>query len=122
MSTTGLGVIERKNSQAFLETFANFGESNEADDDIIQQIETFVCAIYGFSHLNSVDQVRKEIFLRKYEREGKTIDLSLLPPCSVNLHLHTRRTNYVENIYKKANNLMMNLEDPSLHGWNNECQ
>ena len=63
------------------------------------------------------DQVRKEIFACKFEQEEKTNDLSLLPPCALNLNLHTTRANCIARIYKQANNLMRNLDDPTCHGW-----
>ena len=56
-----------------------------------------------------MDQVRKEIFVRKFEQEGKTTDLSFLLTPASNLNLHTNRVNYIARIYKQANNLMMNL-------------
>ena len=56
-----------------------------------------------------MDQVRKEIFVRKFEQEGKTTDLSFLLTRASNLNLHTNRVNYIARIYKQANNLMMNL-------------
>ena len=39
----------------------------------------------------SVDQVRKEMFIRKFDKEGKTFDLSVLPPCVSNFRFHTKR-------------------------------
>ena len=41
----------------------------------------------------------------------------MLPPCSRNLEFHTRRSNYVANLYSEANRLMMLFDSPSLHGW-----
>ena len=62
------------------------------------------------------DQVCKEISVRKFEQEGKATGLSLLRPCAVNPNL-IRRGNYIARIYKQASNLMMNLDDPTCHGW-----
>ena len=68
------------------------------------------------------DQVRKEIFACKFEQEEKTNDLSLLPPCALNLNLHKTRANCIARIYKQANNLMRNLDDPTCHGWDGNYQ
>ena len=64
-----------------------------------------------------MDQVCKEIFMRKFELEGKTTDLSLLPPCASNLNLHTKRANYMAKIYIQAN-----LDDPACHDWDGNYQ
>ena len=65
----------------------------------------------------SVNELRNKIFLQKFEREKKIIDLSLLPPCQANLKLHTMRANYVASIFRKADRLFLNLEEPMNHGW-----
>ena len=111
-----------KSNQKFVDLFSKFGLSNEVEEELSEEVEEFVCSIYGFPHLTSVDEVQKEMFVRKFEKEGKTIDLSVLPPCALNLHLHTRRANYVENLYNRANNLIMSLDDPTQHGWDEQCR
>ena len=69
-----------------------------------------------------MDQVRKEIFVRKFEQKEKLTDLSLLPSCASNLNLHTKRANYIARIYKQANNLVMNLDELTCHGWDCKYQ
>ena len=92
-----------------MQTFSNPGRTSELCKELNKEIEKFICAISGYTPLRSVDQVRKEIFVRKFEQEGKATDLSLLLPRASNLNLHTKRANYIARIYKQANNLMMNL-------------
>ena len=99
-----------------MQTFANLGRRNGLCKELNKEIEQFTCAIYGYIRSRSVDQIRKKIFVRKFKQEGKTIDLSLLPPCTSNLNLHTKRANCIARIYKQANNLMMNLDDTTCHG------
>ena len=105
-----------------METFSNLGRRNELSKELNKKIKKFIYAINGYTRLQSVDQVRKELFVRKFEQEGKTTDLSLLPPCASDLNLHTKRANYIERISKKAYNLMMNLDDPTFHGWDGNYQ
>ena len=62
------------------------------------------------------------MFVRKFEKEGKTIDLTVLPHCVLNLHLHTRWANYIANLYSRTNNLIMSLDDPTRHGWVERCR
>ena len=93
-----------KKSEEFINLFARFGSSNSIDNETSEKLEKFVCYIYGFPRYTSVDKVRKEMFMKKYEKTGKVIELSSIPPCSSNLHLHAIRSNYVANIYKSQSN------------------
>ena len=54
-----------------------------------------------------MDKVRALMFINKFKMDTQTIDL----------HMYFRRVNYVSNIYKNANMIMMELDDPEDHGW-----
>ena len=99
-----------------INNFCKLSQILEGEMNLNKEIEKFNCAIYGYNRLRSVDQIRKKIFVRKFKQEGKTIDLSLLPPCASNLNLHAKRANCIARNYKQANNLMMNLDDTICHG------
>ena len=60
--------------------------------------------------------LRAKILHQKFKKQ-KTIKPIMLPPCSRNLEFHTRRLNYVANLHSEANQLMMLLDSPLLHGW-----
>ena len=45
----------------------------------------------------------------------------MLPPCLGNLKLHIKRASYVSYIFRHANNLQLDLEPSSLHGWTGTC-
>ena len=40
-----------------------------------------------------------------------------MPPCEANLKYHIMRANYVALMFRNANQLILNLEDPINHGW-----
>ena len=69
--------------------------------------------------MSSVNKLRHKIFLQKFDKEKKVIDMyiSLLPPCKTNLKLHIIRANYVASIFRKANHLILDLDEPTNHGW-----
>ena len=50
----------------------------------------------------------------------RIIDLTLLPPCRMSLHLCIRRSNYIARIWRQAETDMMELENPKDHGWNDD--
>ena len=104
-------------NEEFIQTFTNLGLFGHVMEETRDELEKFVCLVYGNGKCTSVDQLRAKIFQQKFKYK-KAVDLFLIPPCSRNLTLHIRRSNYVANMYSEANRLMMLLESPSLHGWN----
>ena len=105
-------------SQEFIRLFAELGTTPQVPDHISQGLERFVCALYGNHRVSSVNALQNKIFLQKFEKEKIIIDLSLLPPCKANLKHHIMRANYVALMFRNANRLILNLEEPINHGWN----
>ncbi len=104
----------------YINLFADLGTTFAASEELARGLEKFVCALYGMERLLSVNDARKKLFLQKFESEKKIKDLSLLPPCQSNLKLHIERANYVASMYRQADRLMMDLDDPANHGRNEE--
>ena len=100
-------------SDEFIELFSSLGNSYQLPSELEQKLEKFICILYGFKTLNLVNEVRKCMFLQKYENHRNSFNFNVLPPC---------RKNYIATIYKKATFLIMSLEDPTQHGWNNELK
>ena len=101
----------------YVNLFANLGTTLQVPEEVEKGLEKFVCAIYGNERMQAVNDVRKKMFLQKFENEKKITDLSLLPPCQSNLKLHIKRPNYVASIFRQAGRLMIDLDDPANHGW-----
>ena len=101
----------------YVNLFANLGTTLQVPEEVEKGLEKFVCAIYGNERMQAVNDVRKKMFLQKFENEKKITDLSLLPPCQSNLKLHIKRSNYVASIFRQAGRLMMDLDDQANHGW-----
>ena len=102
----------------YVNLFADLGTTFAASEELARGLEKFVCALYGMERLLSVNDARKKLFLQKFESEKKIKDLSLLPPCQSNLKLHIERAIYVASMYRQADRLMMDLDDPVNHEWN----
>ena len=79
----------------------------------------YVCILYGYQKKN-VNQVRYELFQKKYEKEGKIIDLSMLPPCESVLLLHARRANFVAKILRSSTEPQVEIPDIRMHGWDDD--
>ncbi len=67
--------------------------------------------------MQSVNQARRAIFWRIFEKENKVVDLSLLPPCKSSLEKHISRANFVARIWKQASKSIIDIEQPANHGW-----
>ena len=77
------------------------GDSCELKEDVFTPLEEYVCALYG-SKKKKVDEVRYDIFYKKYSNENKTVDMSILPPCQSVLKLLVLRACYVSAMWKKS--------------------
>ena len=88
---------------------------------VIDSLEKFVCCLYGEKHIESVNEARKRIFWKNFERDEKVTDLSLLPPCKSSLEKHILRANYVARISRQARKPIVEIEEPQNHGWNEDC-
>lgn len=84
------------------------------------RLKNLVFFLYGDKRVESIDELRYKIFSQKFEKEGKVVDLSLLPPCKANFQLHTIRANYVAQMYRQAKELVMNLDNPDNHEWDDQ--
>ncbi len=78
---------------SFVELFSQLGSQQVAGEELLKGLEIFICFLYGFPHIESVNEARGKLFWRKFDKEKKIIELSLMPPCERNLTLHTRRAN-----------------------------
>eukprot|EP00794_Sanderia_malayensis_P001749 gene1749-biopygen1596 len=57
------------------------------------------------------------MFDQKYVRQGKAIDISLLPPCQSSLKLHTLRSNVIAKMWKSSDERSVQLPDFTNFGW-----
>ena len=69
----------------YLETFANLRTNEMLQEDTLTKLQSFLCEIYGYKDLSSVNVVRKCTFTSKYEKGKKSLDLCILPRCQENV-------------------------------------
>ena len=83
----------------FKQAFIELGTNWELSEYLISALEEFTCYIYG-SRTKDIDNLRYKMFNKKYVKENKIIDMSLLPPCRSVLTLHIKRANFVAAMWK----------------------
>ena len=106
-----------KSKEKFVIAFPQLGDDWQLSEALLNTLEIFTCKLYG-SRKSTVNEARYELFMKKYTKENKVIDLSLLPPCKTTLNLHLQRCNYVARIWKCSGSAENNYPLPTEHGWN----
>ena len=67
-----------KQYDEFITAFRLLGEDWELNAELIVALENFVCHLYRYNHPD-INKVRQKIFVKKFVKEEKVMDLSLLP-------------------------------------------
>ena len=84
--------------------FGDMGFSDDIQEEEFKVIEKFTCTLYGKPKFNSVNEVRLELFLKKYRPKKKEevviscvkkMEGSFLLPCASVLKQKTNRTNHI---------------------------
>ena len=90
-----------KSNESFLRAFTELGTDWDMTEQQVNAIEQYMCALYR-SKKKSVNDVRYDLLEKKQNKEGKTIDLSLIPPCFSSLYLQIKRANFVSKWWKST--------------------
>ena len=83
----------------FLDTFSNLGVSSA--ETLEADLEEYVALLYGIK-CKSVNEARYILFDRKFTKQNKITDVSLLPPCQHTLRLHILRSNFIAREWRSA--------------------
>ena len=105
-----------KQWEEFITAFRLLGEDFELKAELIVALESFVWHLYRYKDTD-INIVQKKMFDKKFVKEEKVTDLSLLPPCQSTLYLHILHSNSVARIWKCS--LLNVVEYPSImeNGW-----
>ncbi|KAL5014823.1 hypothetical protein ScPMuIL_000962 [Solemya velum] len=100
---------------------SRLGDNWTVSDDLVAELESFTCALYGQSRLNSVDLARYTKINALCHSDNilpsRNIDMGTFPPCKRSLVEHIRRVNFQVGIWKRA--LIPNPKIPKVagNGW-----
>ena len=81
-------VLEK--SERFLAAVQQLGETWKLPSYTFQQVQAYVCALYGKTKCICVNELRVDIFNKKYTQKNNVINLSLVPPCNSALMSHCK--------------------------------
>ena len=91
-----------KGNEEFQEIFTELGRENRASANLLLGLQMFVCNPHGKKRLLPVNEARRAIFWRTFEKNNKVVDLSLLLLCKSSLEKHIHRANFVARIRRQA--------------------
>ncbi|KAI9559499.1 hypothetical protein GHT06_013493 [Daphnia sinensis] len=116
-----------ESSVSFQRAFSTFGSHETLPQWVSEEVEKFVCHMYGKKRLNSVDDARLEAFKKVYEPKKnkplesvKGLDFNNLPPCKTVLLQQMKRVNCICSVWNNATDLQPNIFPPEQNGWNFE--
>ena len=71
----------------------------DLEKDVIEGLEKFTCALYGYPRQSNIDVLRFNLLKKKCDVESKIdasrpVDLSSLPPCSATLLQHSKKNKH----------------------------
>lgn len=113
--------------QEYVPTLSSLGDSWDVPDDVIEQLESFTCALYGrAARVSRVDDLRLIRISETCTKENcdipsTNVDMGSLPPCKQSLIQHIHRVNHQVGIWKRAH--IPNPDTPKAfdgHGWKME--
>ena len=101
------------------------GFSDDIQEGEFKVIEKFTCALYGIPKFNSVNEVKLELFLKKYQPRKKEVVIScvkkmegsFLPPCASVLQQKTNRTNHIAGKWLSSWTSYPPMSNPLNCGW-----
>ena len=108
----------------FQSSLISLASSTEVSEQTFNELEQFVCCIYGKSNYKDINKLRYDMFKQRFQpKKGQTlsscdgIDLSLLPPCRSSLHMHILRCSYQAYIWNMSSVPYPDIPSPVGKGW-----
>jgi hypothetical protein len=108
----------------FMEAFQRLGTTDDVTNADIKIFELFIIKLYGGKkHDSDLDSFRYAKFMLKFTPNDSFmscdvgIDLSLLPPCKMSLHMHIKRANYQARLWRLAYQNIPDIPGPIGRGW-----
>ena len=99
-----LKILEKKSE--FVSLFQEPGESVNVKESSLDDLERFVCSMYGKPKYTSVNKLCYDLFMKKFMPKpgqllssGDGIDLSLLPPRQDSLQMHIIQGQIIKLLY-----------------------
>ena len=112
--TTPLKILQK--DEGLQKVFIKLGRWSSVEDDNVKVLESFVCRMYGKRKLNSVNAPKNKH--NCLVAHMKSMDASVLPPCSKVQLQKIKRTSYITRVWQKAVEIDPTFDlNPTVFGW-----
>lgn len=98
-------------NREYFNSFRSLGNAFPPSEELVLQLNRFVCLLYGDKNSENVNKCRFSLF-----KSGKCSDDQLPPTCD-SLLQHIRRANYQAAIWLNCLQPHMTIPPPSENGW-----
>ena len=88
-----------KSKEKLVIAFQQLDDDWQLPEALLNTLEVFTRNLYG-SRKSTVNEARYELFMKKYTKGNKVIDLVLLQPCKTSFNLHLQQCNYIARIWR----------------------
>jgi hypothetical protein len=95
----------------FVDCFASLGVDWVVSQDLLCELERFVCLLYGYPTQTSINDVRYQVF------KGKSSSEAAMPPNQDCLIQHSQRAGYQAAIHRRCLDSLIEAPSPVEHGW-----
>lgn len=116
-----------RNNEDFQKAFDEIGYENCDTDSIFPVVEKFICNLYNFKSIDSVNSARFALFLKTYnvnnldepfqKKKLYNFDASSLPPCHSEMLQHLLRSMYIATMWRNAHKKVPTSLKPENCGW-----
>ena len=114
-----------RNAEKYLDALFSLHKYSDCTDTVLETVQEFVCQMYGFKEIKSINEVRSVMFLKTYKTTSKEIfkqklknfDATALPACDSELQQHIRRTAYISQIWNNVHLKVATSLSPLDCGW-----
>jgi hypothetical protein len=100
---------------------SRLGDSWLVTDELIDELDSFTCALCGQGRSNSVDSARHtKINALCHGHKivpSRNVDMGTIPPCMRSLVQHVKRVNHQVGVWKRALIPSPDVPDPDGNGW-----
>ena len=113
-----LPLLLLQKNEKWQHAFASLGSSPFVSCDVIEDLESFTCAMYQWKDCKQVNDARRDLFMKTYQCKKKNplstvkgIDGSP-PPCHNVLLQHINRANFICGTWNFATQVHPNIQNP----------
>ena len=106
-----LSILQDPSNEALRQAMVHLGSLFNVNPELFDQVEQFVCHLYGSPHITNVNELRYKLFCLKAAQSSQ------LPLTQDALRQHTMHANYQAAVWHQSLQPRPPMPSPNGHGW-----